>query len=152
MLLKLECFLYSTSPDLNMGHYHIRISKNVINLCTIIHPWVKYFYKRLPMGVMNSPDTLQQKTNYLFHGFEFIRAYIYDILILTKGERTDHIHKLESTLNKLKGKGLKCNTERSFFGKTEMEYLVFWVTRDGVKLINRKIEAITNIAPPTSRK
>ena len=35
---------------------------------------------------------------------------------------------------------------------TEMEYLGFWVTRNGVKTINRKIEAITNIAPPTSQK
>ena len=28
----------------------------------------------------------------------------------------------------------------------------FWVTRDGVKPTNRKIEAITNMSPPTSRK
>ena len=33
-----------------------------------------------------------------------------------------------------------------------MEYLYFWVTRGGVKPINRKIEAITNMAPPTSQK
>ena len=33
-----------------------------------------------------------------------------------------------------------------------MEYLVFGVTRDGVKLINRKIESITNMKPPTSQK
>ena len=33
-----------------------------------------------------------------------------------------------------------------------MEYLVSWVTRNGVKPINRKIEAITNMAPPTSQK
>ena len=32
-----------------------------------------------------------------------------------------------------------------------MEYLDFWVTHDGVKPINIKIEAITNMAPPTSR-
>ena len=53
-------------------------------------------------------------------------------------------------LNKLKEKGLKCNIEMFFFGQTEMEYLSFWVTRNGVKPINRKIEAITNMAPPTS--
>ena len=34
-------------------------------------------------------------------------------------------------------------------GKTKMEYLDFWVTRDGVKPINRKIESITNMEPPT---
>ena len=114
--------------------------------------WGKYRYKRLPMGVANSPDIFQQKMNDLFHGFEFIRAYIEDVLILTKVDWTDHVHNLELTLNKLKEKGLKCNIEKSFFGQTEMEYLGFWVTRDGVKPINRKIEAITNMKPNTSRK
>ena len=33
-----------------------------------------------------------------------------------------------------------------------MEYLGFWVTRDGVRPINRKIEAITNMNLTTSRK
>ena len=51
-----------------------------------------------------------------------------------------HIQKLELTLNKMKGKGLKCNIEKFFFGKTEMEYLGFWVTRDGIKPINIKME------------
>ena len=72
-----------------------------------------------------------------------------DILILTKVYWTDHAHNLELTLNKLKGKRLKFNIEKSFFGKTEMEYLGFWVTIDGVKPIKRKIEAITNMKPPT---
>ena len=33
-----------------------------------------------------------------------------------------------------------------------MEHLGLLVTRDGVKPINIKIEAITNMAPPTSQK
>ena len=45
--------------------------------------------------------------NDLFHGFEIIRAYIDDLLILTKGDLTDHIQELEPTVNKLKEKGLK---------------------------------------------
>ena len=39
--------------------------------------------------------------NDLFHGFEFIRTYTDDLLISTKGDRKDHVHKLELTLNKL---------------------------------------------------
>ena len=42
-------------------------------------------------------------------------------------------------LIKMMGKGLKCNIEKPFFGKTEMEYLGLWVTRDGVKPIYRRI-------------
>ena len=52
-------------------------------------------------------------------------------------------------LNKLKEKELKYNIENSSFGQNEMEYLGFWVTRYGVKTINRNIEAITNMKPPT---
>ena len=44
-------------------------------------------------------------------------AYMDDLLILTKGDWTDTVQKLELSLNKLKEKGLKCNTEKSFFGK-----------------------------------
>ena len=33
-----------------------------------------------------------------------------------------------------------------------MEYLGFWVTHDVVKPINKNIEAITNMNPPTSQK
>ena len=88
--------------------------------------------------------------NDLFHGFEFIRGYIDNLLILIKGYQKDHIQKLELTFNKLKVKGLECNTKKSFFGQTKMEYLGFWVTHNGVKPINRKIESITNMAPPNS--
>ena len=78
------------SLDLNMGYYHIRIRKNASKLCAIILLWGKYWYKRLPMGVANSPDILQQIMNYLFYGFEFICAYIDDLFILEKIDWTDH--------------------------------------------------------------
>ena len=55
-------------------------------------------------------------------------------------------------LNKLKEKGIKFNIENYFFEKIEMEYLGFWVKRNDVKPINKKIEEITNINPPTSQK
>ena len=77
------------------------------------------------MGVTNSLNIFQHKMKYLFRGFEFIRANMDNLLILTKGDWTDRVQKLELTLNKMKVKGLKYNIERSFFGKTEMEYLVF---------------------------
>ena len=61
------------------------------------------------MGVPNSPKYFQQNMNDLFQGFEFICAYIYELLIQTKVDCTDHVQKLELTLNKLKEIGLKCN-------------------------------------------
>ena len=61
MLLKLEGFQYATSLDLNMGYYHIELSPSSKRLCTIVLPWGKYEYQRLPMGLCNSPDIFQEK-------------------------------------------------------------------------------------------
>ena len=74
--------------------------------------------------------------NDLFNWFEFICAYIEEMLILTKRDWIDHLQKAELMLNILKEKELKCNIENYLFGQTEMEYLGFWVTRDGFKPIN----------------
>ena len=61
MLLKLEGFQYDTLLDLNMRYYNIRLSKNESSLCMIILLWGKYCYKRLPMGVDNSPGISNRK-------------------------------------------------------------------------------------------
>ena len=55
--------------------------------------------------------------NYLFQVFGFICEYIYDLLVLTKGDWIDHVQKLESTLNKLNEVRLKYNIRMSFFEK-----------------------------------
>ena len=85
-----------------MVYYHTQISENTSNLCLINIHLGKYHCKRLPIGVSKSLDIFQQKMNDLFHGFEFIHAYIDGILELKKGDWIDHVQKSESTLNKLK--------------------------------------------------
>ena len=70
MLLKLEDFKYDTTLDLNMGCYHIQLIDNESDLCTIISPGRKYYYKYLPMGVSNSIENFKHNTNDLFQKIE----------------------------------------------------------------------------------
>ena len=121
-----------------MRYYHIQLSKIASSLYMIIFMWVKYRYKRLLMGVDNSLEIFQHKMNDLFHRFEFIRAFIDGLLVVTKGGWTYYVQNMELTINKLKEKILKFNIEKYFFGQTEMEYLGFWVTHDGVKPIDKR--------------
>ena len=60
ILQKLEGICYATSLDLNMGYYTVRLDPDSQKLCTIITPWGKYQYLRLPMGVNVSPDIFQE--------------------------------------------------------------------------------------------
>ena len=152
MLLNLEGFQYATPLHLNMGYYCIRLSERASILCTIILPWVKYEYKRLPMGLCNSPYIFQEKMNEIFRGIGFIIAYINDILIITKSDWSGHLNKLKLVLKFLRSNGFKCNIEKSYFGQTEMEYLGFWVTQTGIRPINNKEEAIVNMTSPKNQK
>ena len=90
-----------------MGYYHIELDPESSRLCTIVLPWGKYEYLKLPMGLCNSPDIFQEKMNELFSGFDYVRAYIDDLLVITKGSFNDHLIHLDRVLEKLEEAGLK---------------------------------------------
>jgi len=58
-LQELECFTYVTALDLNMGYYTIRLDPQAAKMLTIIFPWGKYSYQRIPMGYAGSADIFQ---------------------------------------------------------------------------------------------
>jgi hypothetical protein len=58
-LQELEGFTYATTLDLNMGYYSIRLDPMAVEMCTIIFPFSKYSYLRLPMGMSGSADIFQ---------------------------------------------------------------------------------------------
>jgi hypothetical protein len=60
-LQKLECFACATALDLNMGYYTIRLDPKAVKMFTIIFPWGKYSYLRLPTGFAGSADIFPSK-------------------------------------------------------------------------------------------
>ena len=133
VLQELEGFTYATALDLNMGYYTIRLDPDASKICTIILPWGKYSYLRLPMGVACSPDIFQAKMSELMGTLEFVRTYIDDLLCITKGSLDDHLNKLKRVFIRLRDAGLKVNARKSSFCATETEYLGYVLSRDGIK-------------------
>ncbi len=76
-------------------------------ICTIIFPWGKYSYKQLPIGIAGSPDIFQGKMSKKIESLEYVRAYLDDLLCITKLSLEDHLDKLEEVLMKLCNMGLK---------------------------------------------
>jgi hypothetical protein len=75
MLQELEGFTYATALDLNlnMGYYTIRLDSTASKMCTIIFPWGKYSYKRLPMGFAGgSANIFQAQIIDLMASLEFV--------------------------------------------------------------------------------
>eukprot|EP00957_Ditylum_brightwellii_P033630 2549765-Ditylum_brightwellii.AAC.2 len=69
----MEGFTYATSLDLNMGYYHIKISPESSALCTIVLPWGKYEYLKLPMDI------------------EEVHVYIDNLLLITNRDWCSHL-------------------------------------------------------------
>ena len=120
--------------------------------CTIVPPWGKYEYQRLPMGLCNSPDIFQEEMGTLMQDLSYVRTYIDDLLVITKSTFESHLHKLDEVLTRLDQAGLKVNAKKSFFAQQALEYLGFWVTRQGIQPMPNKIQAMQDIAPPTNKR
>ena len=151
LLLKMEGFTYATALDLNMGYYHIRLDAASKTLCTLVFPWGKYEMQCLPMGLCNSPDIFQEKMSELMDGLDYVRAYIDDLLVISKGTYEDHLADVDKVLQRLKDAGLKVNANKSAFAQAELDYLGYWITRDGIQPQPKKVQAMLNIAPPKNK-
>ena len=129
----MEGFAYATALYLNMGYYTIRLDPDAQKICTIVLPWGKYSYLRLPMGMSGSPDIFQEKMSDLMRILEYVRTYIDDLLIITPGTYDDHLTKLQVVLGRLQKAGLRINAAKSNFCQYEIEYLGYILTREGIR-------------------
>ena len=152
LLQSLEGFRYATAIDLSMGYYHIPLDEASQRLCTTILPWGKYRYKRLPMGVSSAPDIFQAIMQEILGDLDFVRVYIDDILIISNGTFQDHMHKLDQVLKRLEDRGFRANVRKCFFARQELEYLGYWLTRQGIQPQPKKVEAILRLTAPQNRR
>ncbi len=76
----------------------------------------------------------------------------HDLIILTKDSWDNHLNQLRTVFSRLRDAGLKIHAKKSFFGRTELEYLGYWITREGVQPLPKKVQAILNIKSSTNKK
>jgi hypothetical protein len=93
------------------------------------------------MGFAGLADIFQAEMGNLMATLEFVRAYIDNLLVITKSSHDDHLGKLEQVFIQLRDARLKINVAKSFFCAQETEYLEYILTRGGI-LQPKKVQAI----------
>ena len=83
VLQKLDGIAYTTQLDHNMGYYTIRLELEASRISTIILPWGKYSYERLPMGIVGSSDIFQDKISELIRQLKCVRTYLDNLIVFS---------------------------------------------------------------------
>jgi hypothetical protein len=84
------------------------------------------------MGFAGSADIFQMELRNLMAALEYVRAYIDNLLVITKSSHDDHLGKVEHVFIQLHNARLKINAAKSFFCAQETEYLGYILTLGGV--------------------
>ena len=65
---------------------------------------------------------------------EFTRTQINDLLITSNKSYEQHLEHFETVFTRLKTTGLKVNLTKSKLCRAKLEYLGYWITRQGVQI------------------
>ena len=110
---KLNGATHFTVLDLRAGYHHMPLDKPSILTMAFNSPFGKYEYIKVPFGLAQAPAYFQELMTGILKDFNFVIAYLDDIIIFSKTpqEHLSHIRKVLEKLQsaKLSMKMSKCN-------------------------------------------
>ena len=121
-------FRFITKIDISMGFYTFEIDAQSQKLCVISTPFGLYKYKRLPMGITNSPDFFQSMMHPLFSDLPDVECLIDDIDIFSLDTFSNHLLLLHQVLLRLERNGFTVNPLKCAWATSTTDYLGFLLT------------------------
>lgn len=151
LLDRLQGAQYFSKIDLRSGYHQVRINSEDIPKTAFRTRYGHFEFLVMPFGLTNAPATFMHLMNSVLEPFldAFVIVFLDDILIYSRTleEHAEHLEKVLQTLrkHKLYAKESKCE-----FAKSSVEFLGFIVSRDGMHMMENKLDAIKKWPTPTS--
>ena len=137
--------------DLKSGYWHCQLDEESSLLTTIITPFGRYRWCRLPFGTKVSSEIFQRKLHECIEGLEGVVSVADDILIFGENEE-HHNRNLQSLLQRCSEMGIQLNKAKSTIKTDQLIFIGHIITNQGLKPDPSKIQTIMDMERPKDKE
>ena len=139
--------------DVKEAFWHVRLDSKSSKFTTMITPFGRFKWNRLPFGLKVSSEIFQRFLNQALEGISGCFNVVDDIIVIGKGDTQEealknHDENLSKLLNRCKEKNIRLNEMKSVFRKSEIVFLGHIISHSGIKPDPNKVRAIINLKVP----
>ncbi|RUS70895.1 hypothetical protein EGW08_021339 [Elysia chlorotica] len=123
--------------DIEEAYWHVQLDKRSSKLTTMITPWGRMRWTRLPFGLKVSSEIFQQRLAHALQGLP-CQNVADDIPIYGKGESNaiaerNHDENIQKLQQRCKEKNIKLNEKKSEYKKKELKFHGHIISTSGMK-------------------
>ena len=135
--------------DLNQGYNQLELAPESRYITTFSTHVGLRRYTRLNFGIICAAEIFQNAIRETLSGIQGALNLSDDILVHGKTQE-DHDRALRETFQRLREKGLTLNRNKCEFSQHSLEFFGYVFSGKGISADPKKVQAITNLPPPTN--
>lgn len=137
--------------DLRKAFYHITLHEKSRYLTTFKSPDGYFYFNRMPFGLNVAPEVFQSLLEGILTHLKNVKVYLDDIIIAAESQ--EELDKtFDEVMKILVDHNFQVNTEKVEKNVSEIEFVGFKLSKDGVKLTEDRVKAILSMNAPDNMK
>ncbi|KAI3642374.1 hypothetical protein MP228_011929 [Amoeboaphelidium protococcarum] len=143
-----------TALDLDGAFELLRVKAGHEAKTAFLTKYGQYEFLVMPFGLANAPAQFQTFMNDLFKNQigKFVVVYLDDIVVYTDGDEEEHWQHVREVLQILRCNKLYCKLSKCKFAQSSTSFLGYILSKDGILMDPRKVEAVTQWPTPKNVK
>lgn len=140
-----------TTLDADKAFWQIKLTEKSSFLVVFNTPYGRYRFLRMPYGITSASEIFQMVFQMIFGDIEGVVIYIDDLMVWGENQK-EHDERVEKVLQRAEEWGITFNLKKCIFGADQVKYVGHFFSKDGIRMDDEKIKAITNMERPKSKK
>ena len=118
--------------DTKKGYWHVELDHESSRLCTFNTPFGRYWFKRLPFGIVLSQDIFQRKLDEVYRDIPNVMGIADDIIVCGSSEQ-EHDKAFTEMPKATSKHNVSLNFEKLQFKQSQVDFYGHTLTEEGVQ-------------------